>query len=100
MAYENIKNKVTYIYALGDPDTGEIRYVGASTNPERRIVTHYACGSLEKKRYFDNLKKAEKRPVLHIVEKCHTSIRWEREGYWIQHYIKNGNRLLNDRNRY
>lgn len=29
-----------YLYTLSDPRTGEIRYVGATVNPEARLYTH------------------------------------------------------------
>lgn len=32
-----------FIYALCEPDTGEIRYVGSSLNPKARLTSHLSC---------------------------------------------------------
>lgn len=34
-----------FIYALCEPDTGEIRYVGSSKNPRSRLTSHLSFGS-------------------------------------------------------
>lgn len=33
----------TFIYALKEPETGEIRYVGKSDNPKKRLACHLRC---------------------------------------------------------
>jgi hypothetical protein len=34
--------RFTYIYALIDPRTGEMRYIGSSTHPRHRLQNHLA----------------------------------------------------------
>ena len=58
------KDKKTFIYALIDPVTDKIRYIGKSNNPKRRIpsvneVTYW--GGLDYKTY----KLVEKNKVIH-----------------------------------
>jgi hypothetical protein len=35
--------RLAYIYVLLDPQTGEMRYIGSSTHPRRRLQDHLAA---------------------------------------------------------
>lgn len=56
-----------YIYALIDPRTREVRYIGKSVDPLRRLDCHLddKDSSLRKSRW---LKKLGERPILKILE--------------------------------
>lgn len=61
--------KAVFIYALKDPITGAIRYIGKSVNPKRRFLGH--LGNIKKNHYCANwirsLKERGLRPELEIL---------------------------------
>jgi len=82
-----MKTDIAYIYILRDPIDNEIRYVGKTINPKRRLAEHIA----ECKRYNHHRAKWIKKlilnrqkPILEIVKICPLS---EFEKYET-HYIK------------
>jgi len=88
--------KVTSIYVLCDPDSGEVRYVGKTTMRLcNRLAKHMEanpktyCG-----RWIQTLKDEGKRPAIRCIEEAGDN--WaERECYWIQHFRQLGCRLTN-----
>lgn len=79
----------TYIYALKDPITEEIRYIGKSDNPEIRLKNHiYKCKQSKKHsaQWIQSLINKELKPILEILEECNKDIWEEREIYWISKY--------------
>lgn len=79
------------VYALGDPRTGEIRYIGIAKDVYRRYAQHlnnpHANG--EKNTWMDDIKGAGLLPTLLILEAdVEEVILYERERYWIAHYLK------------
>jgi len=83
-----------YIYALTDPDTGEIRYVGRTRNPARRLSRHIQpmFNSRSVRQWIREMGRA---PQMTIIEQCSGDVVVEREAYWIASYESNGARLLN-----
>jgi hypothetical protein len=84
-----------FIYALADPRTFSIRYVGKSTNPTRRFRQHLADKTDSyKSRWVWSLAKLGLSPVLVVLEKVRGD--WqERERFWIRLLSTTGNRLTN-----
>jgi group I intron endonuclease len=80
----------TYIYTLSDPRTGEVRYVGKSVDPTKRLEKHISDAKQKlKNSYVQNWIRSLVNigiiPVQEVIEKCGED--WvERETFWIAHY--------------
>lgn len=89
----------TYIYALSDPITGEIRYVGKTSSLKRRIYAHINECKGDRKSYKINwiksLLEKEKRPIISIVDVVNISDWPFWEQYWIEQFRQWGFRLTN-----
>lgn len=89
-------NTTTFIYALVDPETKQIRYIGKSNNPTVRLYRHLK----EKQHTYKNMwiKSLRDRgfvPEVQIIEEVSIE-RWqERERYWIAFYRAQGLDLAN-----
>lgn len=96
--YTNICGKgrnlnTTFIYALVDPITGEIRYIGKSNNPKKRLSQHL-CDRV-KSHKTSWLKSLDRPPILEIIEKVYIK-EWEFwEEYWITQFRSWGFNLTN-----
>lgn len=90
-----------FIYALCEPETGEVRYIGKTRTPKRREREHnktsvYSSSDL-KNAWVNELHSIGTSPVFSIVEQC-TKDNWqEREVHFIRYYRELGHRLLNQR---
>lgn len=87
----------TFIYALVDPVTHAVRYVGKSNNPARRLIIHVSgdkCNTW-KDRWLAQLKACGMRPDLRILEECDYATWLTRECWWIQHLRAVGEPLTN-----
>lgn len=89
----------SYIYALSDPISGEVRYVGKSFDPEGRLDGHIKdCrrGNTYSARWIRSLINRGLTPNLNILEKVPGLDSWEaREIFWIATLRKAGCRLTN-----
>lgn len=86
-----------YIYALSDPRTSDIRYVGWSLNPHKRLKAHInqaKRGGTHKSHWIQQLMAEGLRPLMHIVESG-TGDYEEAERRWIAYYKNQGYRLTN-----
>lgn len=78
-----------YIYSLKDPITNQIRYIGKTTNIQKRYYYHCSKYHLEnenthRSNWIKSLLKKELKPIIEIIEECYN---WqEREIYWIKYY--------------
>jgi hypothetical protein len=85
-----------FIYALKDPETGEIRYIGKTNNPKKRMSSHLSpekSKSLPSIRWVLKLRKQNKKPIMEIIEETDD---WEScEIKWISYYRSIGCDLLN-----
>jgi len=89
--------KTPIIYALSDPITGEIRYIGKTKNElYKRLSGHYKDKhKTYKTNWILSLNKLGLKPCISIIEIC-TEENWqEREKYWISFYKNQGNKLTN-----
>lgn len=85
-----------YIYTLSDPRDNQIRYVGKSVNPRKRIDNHL---NIKRKAHcscwIQSLKSLGLKPIFSIIETT-TKDEWvERERHWIAYYKQKGYNLTN-----
>lgn len=92
-----IAHETTFIYALLDPSTGKVRYVGKSDHPDKRLLGHCSLDGFNpwKDRWIAQLKEAGLSPVLKVIEECYRAAWPERERHWINHYREAGLGLTN-----
>lgn len=90
----------TYIYTLSHPQTGEIRYVGKTTNLKRRTYQHFNIKVCKKlgNRHLGNwllsILNNNLKPKLEVLEECTDN--WIKcEQYWIEQFKHWGFDLLN-----
>jgi hypothetical protein len=86
------------IYALTDPDSGEVCYVGRTTNnPWQRYSEHLmAVGKSATKVWIRELRAEHKVPALKILEeRVSVESAGGRERYWISYWRSQGSQLLN-----
>lgn len=88
----------TFIYALLDPNTDEVRYIGKADNPRFRLGRHlgqHEPRSTHKSNWIKSLTDRGQQPILKILEEIDT-LSWEQaEKRWIQHYRALGCNLVN-----
>ena len=91
-----------YVYALCDPDSGLIRYVGMTANPRRRLHGHLngKCGP-RVARWIASLAEKSRVPSMAILfEADNRDAAWNRERELIQRLgLLLGDRLLNTHGR-
>ena len=88
----------TYIYTLTDPNTNEIRYVGKSNNPQKRLYDHIHHSQIthtHKNMWIKSLIKEGKLPILNIIDEVLIEEWQEYEIYWIDKLKKEGHNLTN-----
>lgn len=87
----------TFIYALVDPRTQSIRYIGKANEPAIRLRHHLKERYKSRKcSWVQSLAKQGLAPQLLIIECVHVSQWQERERYWIAFYRAQDDQLLND----
>ncbi len=75
----------THIYALIDPRTDIIRYIGKSDDPHRRLSEHLSLlSSTYKARWLAQLAAAGLLPEIRVLEECVVGAWEERERWWIK----------------
>lgn len=88
--WESITPDMTVIYALTEPDTGVVRYVGQSTDPKRRYRGHVfdsRSGETDhKSNWIASLLRRDVVPGLLILEVVAREEANAAEGRWISHY--------------
>lgn len=85
------------IYTISDPITKCIVYVGMSRDFKSRKSAHlYSFGSNNPiAKYIYNLKIIGVRPIIEIIDECHSENALYFEQYWIQQILAWGFSLLN-----
>lgn len=90
--------KQTYIYTLSDPTTGEIKYVGRTTDLDKRYEMHLASArKTGLKHWIQTLFAKGFKPVIRQVESVESDRAAEREFYWINFLEEAGCQLYNVR---
>jgi hypothetical protein len=87
-----------YVYALGDPRTQQIRYVGIARDVYKRYAQHlnYPHANDAKNTWMTEIKRAGIVPTLAILESdVDENDIYEREKHWIRHYQDHGASLTN-----
>jgi hypothetical protein len=87
-----------YVYGLADPFSKEIRYVGVTYRPSRRLKDHlYSCKKLitHKDKWLATLIHKNTKPELIILATVSYSDVSEAEKHWVKHFKILGNRLTN-----
>lgn len=89
-----------YIYALVDPRTQEIRYIGQSVNPEKRLRDGHLCkpyidAKSYKNHWLKELIALGLRPTIAILETTDEEHYEEREQFWIAKMRSDGIPITN-----
>lgn len=89
--------ETTFIYGLVDPRTEEIKYIGKSNKPSKRLREHISesknkngCGT-KKENWIYKLYKLNLEPHIKILDE----VKLEEYEYWEEFYIKKHTNLLN-----
>lgn len=95
-----VANRTTYIYALLDPRTGEVRYVGKTVNIAERLYGHKHDAVCHRSKthnctWIRSLLAAGYEPEVVILEEVDSDSWAEAEAKWIAHYRSLGARLNN-----
>lgn len=88
----------TYIYALLDPETGAVRYIGQSIRPLERLKNHInEQSNCHRSHWLQSLKRKGLKPELRILESVAGEWPWqEAERYWIARGRREGWPLTNN----
>lgn len=87
------------IYALTDPRTNEVRYIGKAVDVGRRLRRHLKDArdgrADHKSRWIASLLREDLIPLVLVLDECDDTIWKVRECYWIAHYRARGVDLTN-----
>ncbi len=90
---------VYYIYALTDPRTDEVRYIGRANNPDSRLRSHVGRSSLKrntpKNRWLGEVLAIGALPGVRILEETTAALSFEREHLQIIAHHEQGCKLTN-----
>jgi len=99
IGFRDRRNVPVYIYALAEPDTQAIRYIGKSQDPWKRYINHLhwtAASTIAK--WCNALAKHGQKPCLRIL---HEVAPGDDADFWEQAFLRlhrwQGTRLLNNR---
>lgn len=87
----------TIIYALQNPDDGEIRYIGKSDDPERRLKHHLTDkGYNYRTNWLKQLRDAGKFPYMLVLRSVPIDLWKDAERWWIEKARQAGFKLTNN----
>lgn len=78
---------MTVVYTIAHPDTGDVFYVGATTDFNKRVAMHHdKIGRPNSGPMYDYMLRIGKPCVFTIIETCPYGFSTAIEDYWIRHY--------------
>ena len=81
-----IQKMTTAIYALVDPRTDTVRYVGKTRHTNARLAKHIqAPGSKRLAQWLDELRAGNTLPALRVLESVDDSVAANAESFWIRY---------------
>lgn len=87
-----MNDKLTFIYALRDPRDNEIRYVGKSDNPHKRLIGHLSDTTVcYRTNWVAELRREKLIPEIMILDRV-PKAEWT---YWEKYYIERLSRVFN-----
>jgi len=90
--------ETTFIYVLKDPTTNEIRYVGKSNNPKKRLYRHCDRNKdigTHKRNWINKILDKNLKPILEIIKEV-PKFDWQKqEKFYIEYYSSIGCDLVN-----
>jgi len=84
--------QLVYVYYLIDPETGRVRYVGKTKEPNIRIILHQRVimPNHPKWEWILSLKAKGMKPIMKVVEACHRPFGKSREEHHILQFCSDG----------
>lgn len=90
----------TFIYALFCPIDGQLKYIGKSNQPKRRLKDHMLDVKdmpVAKLLWVDEMKKRKLKPIMEILDEV-SMYEWQYwESWWIEYFKSLGINLINKR---
>lgn len=91
---------MTHIYGLRAADSDTYFYIGSTKRlPKYRLKQHLTSIRMGKNGNGHLVRKVclvgPENVVIDVIEECDDDVRFEREYFWIQHYLQNGVSLTN-----
>lgn len=96
----NRKRDTAFIYALVNPSTDKIFYIGATIDPYSRLMSHIYTkdwGGTKKQVLIHNLVTQEIEPELLVLDECHISKADFWESFYMDLYSSWGYELLQNK---
>lgn len=86
---------IHYIYKLIHPVTGDVGYVGATSNLKNRLNQHINTPHNKMlKSWIKSIKKLGRLPLIKVIKKCTKEFRGKLEMYFIAYYSEKTNYTL------
>lgn len=90
-------NKIYYIYGMFAPDDKQIRYIGRSVNPQKRVPQHSSSGTNHRKLEWIRSVKSRGLEIDYIILQTCENLQEAKdaENNWIALFLENRCELLN-----
>jgi len=85
------ESKMYFVYALTEPDTGTVAYIGMTNDTKRRLQQHLSCNgtNVAKNTWIQELLERGAKPSLNVLETVNTrAMAQKREKYWMRYYTE------------